>query len=542
MVRSSARFALAFGVLACGVACGPSQPGARAIPPAPSVPSAALGKGFYLTQPPSGVVVGGNREHKKVRPKVIADFQGPPATNDWWSSLIWQYDKDEPYSFEMFPHPLALRASAKGLAIGYSDKPAVTGREYMFPYVRDMVVGIDGLVAPHPRALRASAKGLAIGYSDKPAVTGREYMFPYVRDMVVGIDGLVAPDTRVAAYSDWAVTAEWLGDQKRLRATFGHGMPFVYFEKQGGGNAIVHVTSDKSANVSAWFEKEGTLGITVAGHHYGLFAPSQATWSHQSDTFQSTLDGKDYFSVAVLPDNKPETLDLYQRHAFAFVKDTRVSWSYDEKSARLVTQFTATTELKDPKKGLANAPLLALYRHQWLHTTNTLLPLEYASPRGAMKVFEGSTFTTTMSYGGVLPVMPVVDGADKGLLKTYVRQVAWKDDLFPEGMGAHPDKDTYWTGKSMGKLATVLQIADQIDDRDDRDYLVRCLENELQDWFDGQPPKLFYYDKTWATLVGVPASYESDLAINDHHFHYGYFLQAAAAIARYDAAWAKTWA
>src|SRR4051812_34661086 len=196
VARSSSRWLLALGALACGVACAPSQPGARPIPPAPSLPSGAAGKGFYLTQPPNGVLVGGNREHKRVKPKVTADFQGPPATNDWWSSLIWQYESDEPYSFELFPHPLTLRANAKGLAIGYSDKPTVSVREYMFPYERDLIVGVDGLTAP---------------------------------------------ETRVAAYSDWAVTAEWLGEQKRLRATFGHGMPFVYFEKSGGGDAVVRV-------------------------------------------------------------------------------------------------------------------------------------------------------------------------------------------------------------------------------------------------------------------------------------------------------------
>ena len=48
----------------------------------------------------------------------------------------------------MFPHPLTLRANAKGLCIGYSDKPTVTPREYMFPYEKDLLVGIDGLSAP----------------------------------------------------------------------------------------------------------------------------------------------------------------------------------------------------------------------------------------------------------------------------------------------------------------------------------------------------------------------------------------------------------
>jgi endoglucanase Acf2 len=484
------------GVSVLAGACGPSQQSLRAIPPPPTVPNSAVGKGFYVTQPPDGILVGGNHDHKKIKPKVTPDFQGPPATNDWWSSLIWQYENSEPYSYELFPHPLTLRASAKGLFMGYSDKPTI---------------------AP------------------------REYMFPYEKDLIVGVDGLSAPETRVAGYSDWSVTAEWSSGQKKLRSTFGHGMPFVYFEKSGG-DAVVRVANDKAPNATVFADNGSALGVTVGGHHYGLFAPTKATWSHEGGTFQSSLDGKDYFSVAILPDNKPETLELFRTHAYAFVKETRVSWSYDEKTAKLTTQYTLSTELKDATKGLASTPLSALYRHQWLHTNSALLPIEYASPRGTMKVVEGNTFTTTMPFTGVLPTMPVVESADKGRLKTYVRQVAWKDDLFPPGLGAHPDRDTYWIGKSMGKISSALQIADQIGDIDDRDFLVRALENELQDWFDGRAPKLFYYDKTWATLVGVPASYESDAALNDHHFHYGYFLQAAAAVARYDAAWAKTWA
>jgi endoglucanase Acf2 len=171
-----------------------------------------------------------------------------------------------------------------------------------------------------------------------------------------------------------------------------------------------------------------------------------------------------------------------------------------------------------------------------------MLPYEYASPRGAMKLFAGDAFETKLSFEGVLPVMPVVEAADRTLLEKYVREVAWAPDLFPVGLQPKPDRDTYWTGKSLGRVATVMQIADAIGDKKDQTFLLRALENELQDWFDGQAPKLFYYNKTWATMVGVPSSYDSDAALNDHHFHYGYFVQAAAAIGRYDTAWAKRWA
>jgi endoglucanase Acf2 len=491
-------------------ACGPSQQKARALPAHPEAPARKVGKGYVVTVPPEGIVVGADDKHKAVKPKVTEDFEGPPTSNDWWSSLIWQFEAKEPYSYEMFPHPFALRARGDGLAVGYSDKAQINGRQYMFPYERDLVVGLAGLESP---------------------------------------------DTRVASYSDWAVTADWRSGANRLRATFGHGLPFVYFERKGDAPVSIKVSrfrksSDKSddkgdsgegGDVEMWSEGGGVMAITVGGHHYGLFAPTTASWTRKGDTFSSTLDGKDYFSVAVLPDRKPETLKLFREHAYAFVTDTRVSWTYDEKKAELTTHFAVKAALKDQGKGLSPEPLLALYRHQWLHTANKLLPYEYASPRGAMKVLAGDGFETKMSFGGVLPVMPVVDSVDKSLLEKYVREVAWQSDLFPVGLQPKPDRDTYWTGKSLGKVATVMQLADQIGDRKDHDLLLRALENELQDWFDGEAPKLFYYDKTWATIVGVPTSYDSDAALNDHHFHYGYFVQAAAAIARYDAAWAKRW-
>ena len=370
-------------VVTAGAACAPAQLDARAVPPPPDSPAHRVGKGFVVTVAPDGIVVGADDKHHAVKPKVTEDFEGPPTSNDWWSSLIWQFDAKEPYSMEMYPHPLVLRARGDGLALGYSNEAVIKGRQYWFPYERDLVVGLEGLASP---------------------------------------------DTRVASYSDWAVTADWRSGDSRLRATFGHGLPFVYFERKGTAPLTVNVAhlvrdgkdgsvgwQDKEEPVETemWSENGGVLGITVAGHHYGLFAPTGATWTRKGDTFTSTLDGKDYFSIAVLPDRKPETLKLFQKHAYAFVTDTRVSWSYDEKKAELTSRFTVNAKLKDPAKGLSGEPLLALYRHQWIHTSQKMLPYEYASPRGAMKLFAGQAFETKLTFGGVLPVMPVVESVDR---------------------------------------------------------------------------------------------------------------------------------
>src|SRR6476659_11113492 len=74
------------------VSCGPSRLEPRPLPAAPGVRSEKVGAGFLVTEPAPDLKVGANRRVELVSPKVTKDFQGPPTSNTWWSSLIWQYD------------------------------------------------------------------------------------------------------------------------------------------------------------------------------------------------------------------------------------------------------------------------------------------------------------------------------------------------------------------------------------------------------------------------------------------------------------------
>src|SRR5262249_19791033 len=155
------------------------------------------------------------------------------------------------------------------------------------------------------------------------------------------------------------------------------------------------------------------VGVSINGHHYGLFAPAGSTWSVNGGSAQSTLAGKDYFSVAVLPDNTAATLNDFKNHAFAFVTGTTVSWSYNNASAQLTTTYSATTTIKEGTEG---RPLMALYRHQWLNSAAVNTSYAYTSPRGEMKVIRSNSFSTNMTFNGVLPSMPDMGTYDRATL------------------------------------------------------------------------------------------------------------------------------
>ena len=150
-----------------------------------------------------------------------------------------------------------------------------------------------------------------------------------------------------------------------------------------------------------------------------------------------------------------------------------------------------------------------------------------------------SSFATSMTYHGILPELPAVAtsaGADRATLINYLNQVA--DD--PAG---EQKPDTYWAGKGLGRSARIAEIADLVGETATRDKALTAMKKTLENWLtasSGESDHLFYYDENWGTLIGYDASYGSDQELNDHHFHYGYFIAAAATVAKFDPNWAKS--
>ncbi len=68
--------------------------------------------------------------------------------------------------------------------------------------------------------------------------------------------------------------------------------------------------------------------------------------------------------------------------------------------------------------------------------------------------------------------------------------------------------------------------------------MLEWLKAELADWFTAETDgsldvvRYFVYDDEWNTLLGLEESFASHQQLNDHHFHYGYFVRAAAEICR----------
>ena len=630
-----------------------------AIPEAVAIAqNVVVGKASYRTDLPPNAD-GSPRRLMKAKPLVSDRIVHPAPTNDWCSSLVWP--TNSPHSLAMFPHPLAVKANSSGLGLGYNPVPVITNSSK------------DG----------------------KLFQKGSNYKFPYRESMIVGLAGLESQNCVLDQQSDWTVTGLWDSKSGKLRATFGHGLPFVYFEREGDAHAqinfmqarvnrheqpvdpivfelkdingqhtqadgkftlsvnagkkfgvgskvrfrydfngdgetdrvelfsqmatdpadsswetysaekhpidqslsygekqnfvngsvtiefwkvfgdgqvqldleesaiqlpiedglrfpgatgvlkkrpvakIVKTIETPSGAADVFYRDKNVIGVTVNQTHYGLFAPSDAKWlpaDDRVDQLGSDLAGKNYFSVAVLPDANPNTVKTFVESAFAFVSGTKVDYRYDEQSSSVKTVYSVTTDLKE---GSETRVPMALYRHQHLNLVdrNKLTEFEYESPRGKMKVVTGDSFTTSTPFLGVLPALPTPEDSIapvNTMVDVYFKQLTSRAKTFESN-------DTYWNGKEFGKISEIIQIADQIGKDDIRKELVKLLQTRLEAWFDGNDTeRFFYYHRPWNTLIGYPDSYGSAETLNDHHFHYSYFIKAAATIAQYDPDWVKS--
>ena len=465
--------------------------------------AATVGSGSYADSAPAGAAVPtecNDRPITNPRAHVTSSFpSGAIPTNDWWTSLLWRKFDCSAVSAALAAHPAVFQAYTDGLGVSYPTTPSISG----------------------------TATGVS------------EYHYSYAEDVRIGLAGLTA-DGKVDGYSDWTVSELWSNGSSSLRTTFGHGLPFVYATKTGAGDA----TLTTQGTPTVWSNSGGAIGFTVNGHDYAAYAPTGATWTVSGTTIRSSLYNRDFFSVAVLPatgsaSGRAAALAAYAPYAHNHVTGTKVSWSYDEASAKMTATYAFTTQAK---QGSGTGTVFALYPHQRDHLTGvTPSTYSYVSPRGPMRVVIGaSQFRTVTTFNGVLPQLANTgfsSGADASQLAGYVNDVAATDPF--AGFG----EDTYWTGKAIGRATQVIQIANLTGNTAARDTLLSKVKARLTDWMTASPgetQRLFAYNQAWGTLIGYPASYGSDTDLNDHHFHYGYYVVGAATVAQFDPAWAAS--
>ena len=234
-----------------------------------------LGSGSYRTTPP-GTDAAGRNQYPTGTPYLSGAAVGKPVpTSDWWSALV----KNGTAS-NLFNYPYTMKTTTSGLVVSY------------IPW------GVIDDLTP----------------------------------FLVGVTGLNATKTYVSDYSDWTITMDWNDGTHQFQATSGIGMPFLYFTKKTSDVAQITINS-------------GTVVITNEmlvctnvknGADFAVYAPTGSTWTQNGAVYTSTLNGKNYWSMAFIPltaTNVTTVAAEYKKYAYVFPVKTTATYTYNEATA-----------------------------------------------------------------------------------------------------------------------------------------------------------------------------------------------------------------
>ncbi|WP_428253025.1 glycosyl hydrolase [Gynuella sp.] len=350
-------------------------------------------------------------------------------------------------------------------------------------------------------------------------------------------------DATLYDYSDGSVTVEWRdGGTAVMRATFVYGSPYVFIDVLSG-QLKINTRGADGPERGLFYQNSNKLGIwtDVASNRnsFLIVGEGDTQYSNVNAASVTASNNSGHFTAVWLPVNdglpSQAMIDDFAALALNRVDEVRIDYNVDlaDNSVRIQQHYLFQNQEVTTMAG--QMPL------QWKNDQNASTSgYKVRSSRGIVRFHPLSQFSYELPFIGVLPSLPASNtaGYDVGKLKSLITEFVNRGES-----SWNTATDTYWAGKNYGKVAELAALAQQHGMTNEHDRLINWLKAELEDWFtathDGQPDatKYFAYDDQWNTLLGFSESFGSQQQLNDHHFHYGYFVRAAAEICRTDKSW-----
>jgi len=360
-----------------------------------------------------------------------------------------------------------------------------------------------------------------------PTDTGFSISNPPIVSSAGAIFGSHVPDVSVnlgtarhivQAYDDLSVT---VGQQDAAGATTAttritQGSPFAFTELRQAGSVTVSVLGTVTARSAQ------TYLLTVGERHYGLYTTAPASVHGQT----LDIDGKKGGIVTVFTLPAGANQQLYFDAASHPITSTSVT--YKTTNSAITTDYVMSAGGK--KTLFAATPTMHIDGQPTGGTFTTLL--------GKQPVYSGTSFSDRQDA----PAMPPSELPLGNLTASQRTDLIQKLDSDTASL-SFTQTDSYFGGKELYRAANLLQIAESLHQTNTAAVIKAKLSARFDTWLEPsgalhRDTLSFYYDPNYHGVVGLKSSYGSD-TFNDHHFHYGYFMYAAAILSKYDSSFSK---
>ena len=434
-----------------------------------------------------------------------------------------------------------------------NSKPTMTHRWWgSVSFMGEMKIGASsdaGYITPDPITARISERGARIlGIPSGLRTGSNDTQYPIPDPFAEVFDGIAVGNSaysNMEAYlkdfSDGSVTVQWnSGSTPVMEATFVHGSPYVYFTALQG-NLVVRTKAADGGEKGIFYQSGNHLGVwtDVSGNRnvFLISGHDTTTFSGVNTNSIGVSNSSKRLTITLLPlltgTPSSDMINTFAQYATQRIDKVNINYSVDRTSNKI------TVSHQYQFNGSAVTTMAGLLPLHWKNSTQAVTNYKIRSARGVTKFAATNGFSYTIPFVGVLPYFPEnIGDYDANQLRALV------SEFTNQGSSAwNSATDTYWAGKNYGKVAELAAIARSVGMTTEANQLINWLKGELQDWFRANTTgsldttKYFVYDNNWNTLLGFDESFGAQQQLNDHHFHYGYFVRAAAEVCRVDANW-----
>ena len=377
-----------------------------------------------------------------------------------------------------------------------------------------------------PVVATGAADGLELS-APKPTASENTVIAGAAPALTVG-----GPLTRVSVtgYGDFSVDLSLQASGRTLTTVIAQGSPFVPLRVPEGTlpitlAAATSVSDGNGASLSVGDSVNGDrLVVESLGQAWVLAASRPVTWQRTAQGIEASADSALTYVFSPVPDDGPS--DWPERAAAATHSPIT-----NTSSALVTGSAEVTQQLR--WQSTTSSGVIAVLPHQRavLGSGVTAVAGRYETARGELTLVQGDALELKFPLPGLLPGIPQIPLTASNL--TQLQADLTSDLAVPNS----EDAGTYYGPKALGRLATMLQIAERIGDTSAASAILAQLQPRVVDWltYSGPSDKHWLaYDTTWGGIVGHPSEFGNSDFYNDHHFHWGYLIAAAAAVAEAD--------
>ncbi len=477
---------------------------------------------------------------------ITSNITGPIPTNDWWTGLLVRNEVQT-----ISPHPLIYSTCttsypAEGTGFGLAVHFKGAG------YVDTSSLGpLDGVTRTQWNVSSYVQPAFLI-WNDLMNKASTTFKLDGYGDWHIN---LLASDS-----SNHSMAAVLSSGSPYTYYSFSNGNPKLRMNSWGGfidyfdasGNAIMTATSSTYTGDRVLFKIKHPVTQEVTT--WALFSAPGTVFTRNTEYLSITIgSGANYLVSAILPSQAD--FALFYNHAYAKVTGTTSSYTYNETTAKIISTFTTTVAML--RDGFSNTTIQSLFPHQYKHLDVGFAvdPNKYyESMRGKMRLFTGNQFRTVLTNHGILSTFNEPTGSSG---YSHSNAVTWlnqesnhpMDDQGTPMVNAY-NVASYEEGKALFRNANNMDLAYKLGRASLGDQYKTSLYNEFLNWFtyspgqertfwaDGGPYGFFTYNpptggalgRSYGALTPWRAGFGVQ-AMNDMHFHFGYWIHAASLMA-----------